>query len=121
MSQKVNRESQTYDEKRFGNGFAFIQRSNCFAILLLVSLESLYFCKKKKKDSNEFYNSYFFLLNYCTKTFEGYEILLHRSILIFLTNLKNAIQEQHLLYKKKINIRKGYLFHWKRTMDATFH
>lgn len=49
MSQKVNRESQTYDEKRFGNGFAFIQRSNCFAILPLVSLESLYFCKKKKR------------------------------------------------------------------------
>lgn len=75
---------------------------------------------KKKKDSNEFYNSYFFLLNYCTKTFEGYEILLHRSILTFLTNLKNAIQE-HLLCKKKINTRKGYLFHWNRTMDATFH
>lgn len=115
MSQKVNRESQTYDEKRFGNGFAF--ELLCYSSIGVFG--KLVFLQKKKKDSNEFYNSYFFLLNYCTKTFEGYEILLHRSIFTFLTNLKNAIQEQHLLYKKKINTR--YLFHWKRTMDATFH
>lgn len=46
-----------HDEKRFGNRFAFIQRSNCFAILPFVSLKILYFCKKKKILINfKFYN-----------------------------------------------------------------